>query len=67
MDPLPGSLEVVQLGLRDWEMGKNYPASMAVRSDVRETLKDLTPRLRELGGDDLVRKAQARNATRKKR
>jgi len=62
VDPLPESLEVVQLGLRDWEMGKNYPASMAVRADVRETLKDLTPRLRELGGGGLARDAQARNA-----
>ncbi len=36
--PLPPHLEVIQLGLRDWEMGKNYPAALAVRADVRETL-----------------------------
>ena len=47
-DPLPPDLPIVQIGLRDWEMGKNYPAEMALRSDVKETLQKLIPKLREL-------------------
>ena len=41
-DPMPDGLAVVQIGLRDWEMGKNYPAEIALRADVKETLAALT-------------------------
>ena len=47
-DPLPPNLPIVQIGLRDWEMGKNYPAEIALRSDVKETLQKLIPQLRQL-------------------
>ena len=47
-DPLPLDLPIVQIGLRDWEMGKNYPAEIALRSDVKETLQKLIPQLRQL-------------------
>ena len=40
-DPLPDGMALVQLGLRDWEMGKNYPAEIALRADVKETLAAL--------------------------
>ena len=47
-DPLPPDLPIIQIGLRDWEMGKNYPAEMALRSDVKKTLQKLIPQLKEL-------------------
>lgn len=47
VDPLPEGMPVVQLGLRDWEMGKNYPAELAVRCDIRETLRVLSPLIEE--------------------
>jgi benzoylformate decarboxylase len=50
-DPLPPDLPIVQMGLVDWEMGKNYPAEMAVRGDVRETLAALNPVIAARGGD----------------
>jgi benzoylformate decarboxylase len=50
VEPLPPEIAIVQLGLRDWEMGKNYPAEVAVRADVRATLEALTPLMAELGG-----------------
>jgi len=50
VEPLPPGIAVVQLGLRDWEMGKNYPAELAVRADVKVTLEALTPLIAELGG-----------------
>ena len=46
VDALPDGMPVVQIGERDWELGKNYPAEIAVRADVRETLRALLPVLR---------------------
>ena len=43
VDPMPDGMEVVQIGQRDWELGKNYPASLAVRADVKHTLRALEP------------------------
>ncbi len=57
--PLPPHLAVVQLGLRDWEMGKNYPAELAVRADVRTTLEALTPLIAGLGGPARRQRAEA--------
>jgi benzoylformate decarboxylase len=54
-DPLPPELPIVQIGLRDWEMGKNYPSEIALRSDVKETLQKLIPRLREMQGTEKAR------------
>jgi benzoylformate decarboxylase len=50
VEPLPPDVSIIQIGLRDWEMGKTYPAEIAVRADVRETLRVLTPVIAELGG-----------------
>jgi benzoylformate decarboxylase len=47
------------IGLRDWEMGKNFPAEIALRADVKETLKALVPVLKKLGGSTLADKAKA--------
>ena len=54
-DPLPPGLPIVQIGLRDWEMGKNYPAEIALRSDVKETLQKLIPQLRRMQGTENAR------------
>ena len=51
VDPLPDTTKVIQIGQRDWELGKNYAAETAIRADVRETLKDLTAALRRIGGE----------------
>jgi benzoylformate decarboxylase len=59
VEPLPETTRVVMLGLRDWEMGKNFPAEMALRADVKETLKALVPVLRKLGGAALAERAKA--------
>jgi len=62
VDPLPEDLPIVQIGLNDWEMGKNYPAEMAVRADLGETLAALVPALTSAGGQDLAEAAAARIA-----
>ena len=61
-DPLPPDLPIVQIGLDDWEMGKNYPAALALRADLRETLAALLPVLRAKGGAALDRTAKTRLA-----
>ena len=50
VEPLPAGMPIVQIGLNDWEMGKNYPAELAVRSDVKVTLQALNPLLEAKGG-----------------
>lgn len=62
VDPMPNGMAVVQIGLNDWEIGKNYPAEIAVASDVRETLKALVPVLKERGGAALEQTAAKRIA-----
>ena len=58
IEPLPVDTRVLQIGLRDWEMGKNFPAEIALRADVKETLKALIPVLERLGGAALASKAR---------
>jgi len=59
VDPLPPHTKVVQLGLRDWELGKNYPAEIAIRADLKETLAALNPRIVALGGAERKQRAEA--------
>jgi benzoylformate decarboxylase len=51
-------MAMVQIGLVDHDLAKNYPAEIAVKADVRETLRVLTPALREAGGEALARRAE---------
>ena len=43
LEPLPDGMPVVQISERDWELGKNYPAEIAINAHVKETLKALLP------------------------
>jgi benzoylformate decarboxylase len=63
VEPLPETTKVAMIGLRDWEMGKNFPAEIALRADVKETLKALVPVLKKLGGSALEEKAKRSLAT----
>ena len=60
VDPLPEDLPVVQIGQRDWEMGKNYPTEMALRAHLGETLAALLPKLEAMRSGE--RAAQAERA-----
>jgi len=59
VDPLPDGLPIIQMGLVDWEMGKNYPAELALYGDLKETLSVLTPMLAQKGGQALQSRAKA--------
>jgi benzoylformate decarboxylase len=45
VDPLPEGLPVVHVSERDWELGKNHATELAIRADVKETLRALLPEL----------------------
>jgi benzoylformate decarboxylase len=62
IEPLPEGLPIVQIGLVDWELAKNFGAEIALKADVRATLSQLTPLLQELGGAALQARAQERIA-----
>jgi benzoylformate decarboxylase len=55
---MPDGLSMVQVGLVDWDMAKNYGAEIAVKADVRETLRALVPALKAAGGAALEARAR---------
>ena len=58
VDPLPDGLSIVQIGLVDWDLAKNYGAEIALKADVRETLRALVPALKTAGGTALETRAR---------
>ena len=58
VDPLPEGLSMVQVGLVDWDLAKNYSAEIALKADVRETLRALIPVLKAAGGAALEARAR---------
>jgi benzoylformate decarboxylase len=46
VEPLPDGMPVIHISERDWELGKNHPTEIALRADVKETLRALLPVLR---------------------
>jgi benzoylformate decarboxylase len=59
VDALPEGMAMVQVGLVDWDLAKNYPAEIALKADVKETLRALIPVLKSAGGEALSRRARA--------
>src|SRR5438874_1989170 len=58
VDPLPEGLPIVQVGLVDWDLAKNYGAEIALKAHVRETLRVLVPALKSAGGAALDSRAR---------
>jgi len=58
--PLPDEMPIVQIGLVDHDLAKNFPAEIAVKADVRETLRALVATLARRGGPQLVETARRR-------
>jgi benzoylformate decarboxylase len=57
-DPLPEGLSIVQVGLVEWDLAKNYGAEIALKADVKETLRALIPALKAKGGAALEARAK---------
>ena len=62
VDAMPAGMPVVQIGLVDWDIGKNHPVEIGIKADVRETLAALIPVLKRLGASDLASAARSRVA-----
>jgi benzoylformate decarboxylase len=58
IDPLPDGLSIVQVGLVDWDLAKNYGAEIAIKADVKETVRALIPALKAAGGGALESRAK---------
>ncbi len=58
VEPVPPDLTIVHLDTDPWELGKNYPARVAILGDPKATLPDLAELLEERLGPE--RRARAR-------
>ena len=58
VDPLPAGLPILQIGLVEWDLAKNYGAEIALKADVKETLRVLVPALKAAGGAALETRAR---------
>jgi benzoylformate decarboxylase len=58
VDPLPEGMTIVQVGLVEGDLAKNYGAEIALKADVRETLRVLVPALKSAGGAALEARAK---------
>jgi benzoylformate decarboxylase len=59
---MPPGAAIVQIGERDWELAKNYPAEMAIRASLKETLRAILPVLRTRRSAQRAEEAQRRLA-----
>ncbi|MEO8718743.1 MAG: thiamine pyrophosphate-binding protein, partial [Burkholderiales bacterium] len=62
LEPLRAGLPVVHVSERDWEIGKNFPTELAIRANVKETLRALLPLLRQMLGAEAGAAAERRLA-----
>ncbi|MFQ5521122.1 MAG: thiamine pyrophosphate-binding protein, partial [Candidatus Methylomirabilia bacterium] len=46
-EPMPERLPIIHLDVDPWELGKNYPATLAIVGDPKATLPDLAEALRQ--------------------
>src|SRR3979409_1009754 len=58
VDPLPEGLPILQIGQVEWDLAKNYGAEIALKADVKETLRVLVPALKSTGGAALEARAR---------
>jgi benzoylformate decarboxylase len=56
--PLRDGMPIVQIGLVDGDLAKNFPVEIAVKADVKETLRVLIPALTSSGGTILRERAE---------
>ncbi|MFL5053500.1 MAG: thiamine pyrophosphate-binding protein [Xanthobacteraceae bacterium] len=47
VEPIPPGVPLIHLDIDPWELGKNYPAAVAILGDPKATLPDLTAALRQ--------------------
>jgi benzoylformate decarboxylase len=60
VEPMPEGLPVIHLDVDPWEIGKNYPARVAILGEPKATLPDLAEALRQRLSPAARQEAQAR-------
>ena len=61
--PIDPDQQVLHIGLRDWDMAKNFPLTLGLNADLRTTLDALVPQVEDRGtGTPLPNNWQARRA-----
>src|SRR5713101_7716372 len=60
VEPMPEGLPVIHMDVDPWEIGKNYPAKVAIQGDPKATLPDLAEALRKRLSADTVKAAKSR-------
>ena len=63
VEPLPTGMPIIQIGLNDWEMGKNFPTELAIRANVKETLISLNNELKSPNNDEFRKKSEIKNTS----
>ncbi|HLJ00023.1 MAG TPA: thiamine pyrophosphate-dependent enzyme, partial [Bradyrhizobium sp.] len=57
-EPLPEGMPIVQIGLVEWDLAKNFGAEIALKANLKETLRALLPALKAKGGAALEARAR---------
>jgi benzoylformate decarboxylase len=60
VEPMPEGLPLIHLDLDPWEIGKNYPAQVAIQGDPKATLPELVEALKRRLGPSQVKAVSAR-------
>jgi benzoylformate decarboxylase len=63
VEPMPPGMTVVHLDLDPWELGKNYPAEVAILGDPKATLPEVSEAVRRHAGATGHRDAAKRTET----
>jgi benzoylformate decarboxylase len=67
VEPVPEGLAIVHLDVDPWELGKNYPAAVAIQGDPKATLRELSEAVRRhtsaRGHPEAGRRLEAARAT----
>ena len=61
-EPLPAGMAIVQIGLVDHDIAKNFPVEIGLKADVKETLRELVPAI-AAGDSTLASRASERIAS----
>ena len=62
VEPMPEGLPLIHMDVDPWEIGKNYPAQVAIAGDPKATLPDLAEALRRRLSPAANKNARARTA-----
>ena len=62
VEPMPEGLPLIHMDVDPWEIGKNYPAQVAIAGDPKATLPDLAEALRRRLSPATNKDARARTA-----